>query len=109
MRLPTLAVLASVVPIVAADYMLVLTSCLNGRCGSQGWWTTVEDTYWVDANEGCRDPDVPSMWSLCMDWGNQRGHFFFEGQPKRCIRKVSEGWAEYGMTSSNWDEVPCTW
>lgn len=110
MRLPIVTVLASFAPIVAADFMIVLTKCvIQPWCNSQGTWYTGYGAYTIDANEGCRDPvDVSSMNTLCMDWGNQRGHFFFDNQPKRCIRKTSED-LHSDIWLSRWEEVACTW
>jgi hypothetical protein len=94
MRLPTLAALASVVPIETADYMKVFTPCVNGRCGSEGFRTTVDGTYWVDANmnEGCRDPDVPSMWSHALHGlGEPERSFLFRRPAQALHQEVSRG------------------
>ncbi|KAK4124570.1 hypothetical protein N657DRAFT_644809 [Parathielavia appendiculata] len=109
MRLRTLAVLSCLASFATADYMIARTECF-ARCDSRAsTWYTAYGSYWIDANEGCRDPpDVPAMNQICMDWGNQRGHFYFDGQSRRCIRKTSE-WAEGTRAVSRWDEVACTW
>ncbi|KAK4124568.1 hypothetical protein N657DRAFT_644806 [Parathielavia appendiculata] len=88
--------------------------CHPTSCDSEGYWYTAFGSYRIDANEGCRDPpDVPSMNTICMDWGNKRGHFYFDGQAKRCIRMTSDTPFGCGPGAtcafSNWDEVSCTW
>ena len=121
MRLPALAIFAPLVALVAADYMVVNTICLLGSgCTSQnGMWYSGYGTYPINANDGCRNPgEIPAMYSICVDWANPRGHFFFNGQPKRCLRKTEDG--EYWCPSpaprliptcyrSVWSEVACTW
>jgi hypothetical protein len=88
MRLDILGLMAVLVATVAADAMVSYTMCLAGPCHSQrAIWYTAYGSFGVDAREGCRDTNVPAMWQLCVDWGNSRGHFMFDGQPKRCIRK----------------------
>ncbi|KAH6869714.1 hypothetical protein BKA70DRAFT_1131620 [Coprinopsis sp. MPI-PUGE-AT-0042] len=96
-----------------ADHMTTYTGCpLIGACNSPGKFITAFGTWDVDANEGCRDPDVPGMYQLCVDWGNNRGHFFFDNQAKRCLRQVSS--TAYGCGGGTcwcgeWDEVGCSW
>jgi hypothetical protein len=104
----------------AADRMLTTTSCPNiglGACNSQGEWISAYGNFFLDANEGCRDPpDVPGMWSICMDWGNGRAHFFFDGQAKRCLKRTGADFdvgpcADTSRHCSRqwWEEVACTW
>jgi hypothetical protein len=82
---------------------------------SNALWHTAYGAFPINANEGCRDPDVPGMTSICFDWGNGRGHFYFQGQGKRCFRKWSDlevglCWDELGRCSIlRWNEVACTW
>ncbi|KAH7320761.1 hypothetical protein B0I35DRAFT_459505 [Stachybotrys elegans] len=45
-----------------------------------------------------------SMWEICMDWGNRRGHFYFDGQSKRCLVQTYDG----GLYRE-WSEVGCWW
>jgi hypothetical protein len=88
MRVDILGLIAVLVTTVAADAMVSYTMCLGPCYSWRAIWYTSFGAFTVDASEGCRDPpDVPGMWSLCMDWGNSRGHFMMDGQPKRCIRK----------------------
>ncbi|KFY64055.1 hypothetical protein V496_03488 [Pseudogymnoascus sp. VKM F-4515 (FW-2607)] len=102
----------------AADRLMTTTSCpWTGRCNSSGEWISAFGTHWLDANEGCRDPpDVPGMTSICMDWGNGRGHFYFENQGKRCLKKTGPDFdvGPCGDTTKQcsrqwWDEVAYTW
>jgi hypothetical protein len=112
MRLPTLAVLVSLAALAAADYMDVTTTCPTPfACASTGLWHTDFSSYYgIDANEGCRDPPgVPGLNSLCMDWENQRAHFFFDGQGKRCLKKGPDYDCMNGNCRSRWSEVACSW
>ncbi|EJT82231.1 hypothetical protein GGTG_02205 [Gaeumannomyces tritici R3-111a-1] len=60
-------------------------------------------------NEGGRSmPKVLGLQILCMDWRNRRGHYDFSGQIKRCIRESSSIPVD-GGTSSEWNEVACSW
>ncbi|KAK4122112.1 hypothetical protein N657DRAFT_646771 [Parathielavia appendiculata] len=110
MQLPKLVALALLAATTAADYVDVTTICNSwgGGCSSYGIWHTAYGRFDVDFNEGCRDPDVPSLNWMCIDWPNQRAHFNFDGQPKRCLVKMTE---EYQPTIrlSRWDEVGCYW
>ena len=107
---------------IVADEMTVLTYChWTGTFCSSAWglWRSAYGSYWIDANEGCRDPDPPGMNTICMDWGNSRAHFYFDGQGKRCLTK----WSDLGIGSCDsgdyngsgscsiqkWKEVACTW
>lgn len=103
---------------VTADRMKTSTKCpAEGGCDSQGEWISAFGTYPLDANEGCRDPpDVPGLLSICMDWGDGRAHFFFENQPKRCLKKTGADFdvgpcsgSFYTCSKQWWDEVACTW
>ncbi|UKZ74919.1 hypothetical protein TrVFT333_002589 [Trichoderma virens FT-333] len=110
MRMQYLSALTALSSGVTADYLNVVTNCgVFGNCGSEkAVWYTDFGYNPVDANEGCRDPNIPNMNTLCMDWGNRRGHFFFDGQGKRCIQERAV--AEYGDFSfSTWAEVVCSW
>ncbi|KAK3899492.1 hypothetical protein C8A05DRAFT_36893 [Staphylotrichum tortipilum] len=68
---------------------------------------------YLDVDTGCSDRGVPGMNRLCMDWGNKRGHFFFDGQGRRCIRKGDDRPyscnALKGCVKSTWGEVGCSW
>lgn len=101
-----------------ADRILTTTSCpWIGACYSQGEWINEQGGhYWIDANEGCRDPDVPFIWNVCMDWGNGRAHFNADGQNKRCLKKTGPDFDVGPCADSSrqcsrqwWEEVPCTW
>ncbi|KAK3899491.1 hypothetical protein C8A05DRAFT_18079 [Staphylotrichum tortipilum] len=115
MRLPgPVALLVTLATLAAADYMVVETYCDVFNCTSQNSvWYTAFGSYPINANEGCRDPsDVPGMNQLCMDWGRQRGHFFFDGQGRRCLRKTEDKenhCAGAVCHRSIWSEVACTW
>lgn len=116
MRLPIFAVLAAAA---AADWVRVDTWCDPFHCSSEtAKWYASNEEFWVNANEGCRDPMHPNLSSLCMDWKNSRGHFYFKGQNKRCLRKEADygfNWGSNcdGITTkcsrSEWRETACTW
>jgi hypothetical protein len=118
---------ASAIPLLAlaaagaADKVTILTKCapLPGfPCLSHGLWTTdYGGNFFMDAGEGCRNPSgwVPGMNTICWDWGNARGHFYFDGQGKRCIKEFAAvgtggcGRQGEGCTAQRFNEVPCTW
>ena len=64
----------------------------------------------------CRDVDVPSIYNVCKDWRNGRGHFGTYNQPKRCLKRTGSDF-DVGPCAGNggrcsrqwWDEVSCTW
>jgi hypothetical protein len=102
------------------DYMHVLTRChpMNGACSSIGLWRTGFGWHPLSADDGCRDnQEIPNL--LCMDWAAARGHFYFTGQNKRCLKRFSRvdigacrndiSRADYNCDISLWIEVPCTW
>jgi len=121
MRVSVLAVLASLAASATADSMRVDTWCTLTQCNSgTARWDSAYGSYWLDANEGCRDPpNVPGMNSICMDWGNKRAHFFFDNQPKRCLRMTEDyEWNAFADCNrglgpscrrSIWSEVACNW
>jgi hypothetical protein len=100
-----------------ADKLIVSQYCFTLACTNSGTWHTNYGThYFIDADDGCRDTDVPAMYQLCMDYSKGRGHFFFEGQGKRCLKETSNDWAHCSddfqfatCTTIYYDEVPCTW
>jgi hypothetical protein len=59
----------------------------------------------------------PHMVDFCLDWGNLRGHFRFNGQDKRCVRRrMHATWGGYYCRQESvschmhvWEETPCTW
>lgn len=98
-----------------ADYTLIGTKCGPfGDCNSWNVWIDAFGYYGsFNANGGCRPfPGPPGMQSICWDWTNKRGHFFYANQPKRCIRRTFAyvvGDESDGDALEQWDEVPCTW
>ncbi len=100
----------------SADSMIVYKYCFFLACSSPATWSTAYGDYSIDSGDGCRDPDVPGMWQLCIDDANVRGHFYFDGQNKRCIRETSDDFQHCSddfkfatCSTVYWDEVPCTW
>ena len=82
---------------------------------SQALWHTDHGSHHTDANEGCRNPNVPGIYEACYDWNQNRGHFNAHGQGKRCLRQFkSQATGTCGDGASlcdvkRWHEVPCTW
>ncbi|KAK3898276.1 hypothetical protein C8A05DRAFT_19109 [Staphylotrichum tortipilum] len=118
MRLPTLAVLAPLVGLAAADKLVTTVICMAGvQCSYiNGWWTTGYGSYWATGTDGCHWADmttVPSLENWCLDFANNRGHFYFYGQGKRCLRVVSFTQTSYSPSETQfamvWEEVTCTW
>ena len=116
MRLSTLAVLAPLAALAAADTMTVFVFCTIGSCNyMDGRWTTAFGTYYVDSRAGCHDPPyVPGLRELCTDWSHARAHFYFDNQPKRCL--ALQEWNNDPSCSGDsscyvavWNEVACTW
>ena len=115
----SIAALLGLAASVTADELDILRTWepMPGWTGAWGIWHSGYGHYVIDAREGCRDPpDVPAMDSICFDWTNMRAHFYFSGQPKRCLAH----WHHYdagncgsvaGATCNiyKWKEVPCTW
>jgi hypothetical protein len=100
----------------SADRMIVHQYCLTLICNNPATFITAYGEYNVDASDGCRDPDVPGMWSLCVDERNARAHFYFDNQPKRCMVETGNDWQtcsdDFQWATCSiiyYDEVPCTW
>ncbi|KAK4039695.1 hypothetical protein C8A01DRAFT_36318 [Parachaetomium inaequale] len=119
MQLNTASLVAAALAFAAtasADSLIVHQYCLTLACNNPGTWHSAYGDFFVDAGEGCRDPDIPGMWSLCIDEGNARGHFYFDNQPKRCIKQTDNDFEkcsdDYQFATCSviyYDEVPCTW
>ncbi|KAK4442523.1 hypothetical protein QBC34DRAFT_488800 [Podospora aff. communis PSN243] len=98
-----------------ADYMTVLTDCrwIGGCTSFQAIWLATSQHWAINADQGCRDPGQNGMYELCMDWPLDRAHFKFQGQGKRCLRKIVDvGIGSCGdgdCSIQRWEEVPCTW
>lgn len=121
MKLSTVAVsLLGLASRAAADYMTVLGSCPFDDwypCDwTQGIWRSSYGNYYISGEGGCHDPAyVPGMNQLCLDFWHNRGHFYFDGQGKRCLSLFSslnigsckqDNWCYY---IQRWEEVTCTW
>ncbi len=113
-HLATFGFLASVV----ADRLDTVHYCRLDEpgCHTQGTWHSGYGTYMITSvPDGCGGVPVPGMKTLCLDLPENRGHFFFDGQPKRCLdRTDTTTWrecpnAENCATLATWNEIPCTW
>jgi len=129
MRLQAPALLAAALgaSVATADHLLVFAKgCRNWgdpNCDySLGNWYSAFGINVVDGRSGCRsNPGPPGMTQLCLDYVNMRGHFYFQGQGKRCIwvHEWYNNWcADPGVAqmvgtdvcySTKWIEVDCSW
>ena len=118
MRLPTLAFLAPLVGLAAADKLVTTVICGVGiQCSYvNGWWTTAYGSYWAIGTDGCHGADmtlVPGLENWCLDFAKARGHFYFHAQPKRCLQAKWYNQVYYSPTETHfemiWEEVACTW
>jgi hypothetical protein len=93
-----------------ADYAVVMTKCAMS-CHSYYAWVDAFGNYGsFDADEGCRNnPGPPGMQSICWDWGNKRGHFYYTNQPRRCMRELFSKTFNGADALARWEEVACTW
>ncbi|KAF6753798.1 hypothetical protein DFP72DRAFT_1010272 [Ephemerocybe angulata] len=114
MRLSSVAailVTLSSTGLVLADHMTTWTGASN----SSGRWFSAFGQHDIPAaNGGCQNLNdhVPGLVELCIDYGRQRAHFYFNGQGKRCLRQVSQ--TAYNCNGGTcvareWDEIGCTW
>lgn len=111
------ALLTALVATVAADRIEVFSNCGPFGCNrsSATWYNDHDQQFYVNGNDGCRDPDVPGVYQVCFDWGKdrKRGHFYADGQGKRCFRQYSEFQHTYcgtGECYTTWfTESPCNW
>ena len=109
-NLSTILVAALGTQMAQADYAIVMTKCALS-CHSYNAWVDAYGHYGsFNADEGCRDnPGPPGMTSICWDYGNGRGHFYYVNQPKRCFARAwSHGFVNTDALEQ-WNEVTCTW
>ncbi|KAJ8110837.1 hypothetical protein OPT61_g6418 [Boeremia exigua] len=101
-----------------ADTVITTTACPPiGACNSKGEWINkFGDHYWFNANTGCRNPGVPNIYEVCMDWKKGRAHFLANGQNKRCLQREKPdfdvmpcGASINRCSRQRWNEVSCTW
>ncbi|KAM7209867.1 hypothetical protein V8F06_014749 [Rhypophila decipiens] len=122
MRLTTLTLSALTLGLqvaqVSADVLTILTrkGVTGSSDSSNAMWETISNVYSFNANEGCRNPGVPNINRVCMDWGNKRGHFNTIFGEKRCVKE----WNSHNLGTcrgavggtchvQRWREVACTW
>jgi hypothetical protein len=112
MKLNIPALLATVLcaRTVAADSFHIVTKCDNFHCNSQGTWKSgFGYSGHFDANDRCHSTGPSGMSLFCMDWSNARGHFYLNGQGKRCMADAYTTEVHAGTWLANWEEVACTW
>jgi hypothetical protein len=115
MRLDILAVLGVLAAPALADSVEIETICNGSNCNLNiGTWRSNTAHYFgLNCNSGCRSfSKIPAFSTACFDWYRTRGHFYFQGQGKRCLKEVSR--KEYSCGAQwcrkqVWDEVPCSW
>jgi hypothetical protein len=56
------------------------------------------------------------MNNICIDWAQNRAHFYFDNQGKRCLQHqewipddTCSGTPQCSSYTSIWREVACTW
>jgi hypothetical protein len=116
MFLRTLALLAPLVSLAAADTLEVKVDCDVNACSYlDGAWHSAFGTHYVNGADGCHDPPyVPGLNNLCLDWAHGRAHFYFDNQGKRCLRLDRYDQPDFCAPNRNcfrywWEEVACTW
>jgi hypothetical protein len=102
-----------------ADRVFTTWSCLwhAGSCSGTGDWVNDSGAHYaINANDGCRDIDVPGINQVCFDWKGNRAHFYADGQAKRCLVKGAQIYngdcrdTRYQCITQWWEEVkPCYW
>jgi hypothetical protein len=77
-----------------ADTLTVYNQCLSNwggphYCSSWKslWWNDFGQSFEFDAISGCRNPNVPGVVEICMDWPQSRGSFRTTGGNRRCFQK----------------------
>lgn len=80
----------------------------------KGAFFTGFGTLLVPATAGCHYDQVPGMPEFCMDWRENRAHFVFDNQPRRCLQRQysrQDDWCQGDRhcTFVIFEEVPCTW
>ncbi|KAK3370614.1 hypothetical protein B0H63DRAFT_552729 [Podospora didyma] len=118
-NIPTTLVLAlgTLTTRILADSMHVSQYCFFLYCTNQATFYTDQARFdGINANSGCRNPGIPHMIELCVDEGNQRAHFQFQSQGKRCMHITSSTWQTCSddfrfatCATAVYEETPCTW
>lgn len=109
-----LSILA-IVTAATADTLIVSSLCIENSCNHSGTFVVEGGSYDVVA-DGCQATGIPGMIDFCVDWGNDRAHFQFDGQGRRCMRLetiefvgCSGDFASATCTTETFEETPCTW
>jgi hypothetical protein len=100
-------------PVAMADDLTVFLYC-DSRCHAEsGMWHSMLGQYAINAEAGCRyngDTGIPYLEEICFDWINNRGHFYYQNGPKRCLQQWSS--VEISLAHGalkRWKEVGCSW
>lgn len=130
-------VVAGLAATASADTMMLLQCCTVGAAPGGGtmvigcennraqWYPSGPQSYGlaVPADAGCWNPKgsvapgPPALNNVCIDMSMARGHFYFDGQNRRClVRRTMDLLSvrnvcsfPYDVYESRWDEVNCTW
>jgi hypothetical protein len=103
---------------VTADKVLTTWSCpkIGSGCHGSGEWINDSGThYWINADDGCRDIDVPSIKQVCFDWKGNRGHFVTDWNERRCLLKNGQEYngdcadSRYTCIRQWWTQTNCVW
>ncbi|KAK4446304.1 hypothetical protein QBC34DRAFT_383456 [Podospora aff. communis PSN243] len=93
MRLAILGPMGALVSGAVADTFTTYTTCpaRGGNCDSSKsvWWNVWGQARPFNANAHCRDPFIPGVTEVCMDWGSNSAFFRTTTGQKRCLRKES--------------------
>lgn len=118
MRLDFVAgVIASVFTVVSADSLIVDQWCGGNGCEYRypRFKTCCGTFTQIESSDGCHGGgDVPELRQICIDSANERLHFIFNGQGKRCmrVRYKEQYWDGCGAGSCvrwTYDEIGCSW
>jgi len=94
MRLPPLGLViaAFTATQAAADSLITYRSCTLSECNSSRsvWFNDIGQAYNFNANDKCREPGVPNIVEVCMDWARGGASFKTVFGATRCLRKGAE-------------------
>lgn len=114
-NIPSILSILAFVTAATADTLIVSSVCLSTSCNHSGSFVVDSGSYDVNA-DGCQTTGIPGMLEFCVDWGNKRAHFRFDGQGKRCMRLASieyvvcsDAFESATCSTETFEETPCDW
>ena len=90
MRLPSLGLVAVLAAQAVADSFITYSRCVKTMpCDSSKsvWWNDFGQPFGFDGGDQCRNPGVPNVVEVCMDWNRERASFKTFLGNWRCLRK----------------------